>query len=242
VPDNCPKAYGHTFLICHSDFQIDYIEKTINVNMYAEENTLTNEEHYRMDIFSSFDQSNEQITATLKYSCTVIDDCARTYAEGKAKILFNHQPILYAIKDNLYNLKSSNVQQCYDLENKTIDCINGLCRAELGSYLQPDDPFTPIPYYKTYCDYYPPDDPFQNKTGFMSTNTYGIPSEIGIFNTLHYVCNKNLCNNYGNIQFIQKLVDDFNKFDKPTSATTTISSGVTITMTLLLFMKYFFNY
>jgi hypothetical protein len=251
VPENCPKSYGHTFLICHSDFQLDYVEKTIDVNMYAEGIVLTNEVHYQMDIISNFEPSIERMTARLQYSCTLLDDCARAYTLEKFETLFSHTPVLYSIKDNLYNVGSSNVQQCYDLENKTVDCKNGLCRAELGSYLKPDDPFTPIPYYKTYCDYYPPDDPFKNKTGLISTNTYGLPTSRGIFDTLHYVCNRNLCNNYENIELIQNLLEIFNNYSiniTTTAATTTVSSAVMttisssiiITTSLLLFAKHFF--
>jgi len=242
VPENCPKEYGHNYITCRTIIQIDYVQQTIDINLFADANIVTGRDLYQLDIISSFDQPNEQIRVVLQYSCVYIDECARNYTEEKLKILLDHQTILYTIKDKLYNFKSSNVQQCYDLQNETTNCMNGLCLAELGSFITSDDPYNPIPYYKTYCNYYPSEQPFQNKTGLNNTNQYGIPSVFGIFNSLHYVCNQNLCNNYENINLIQKLVNDFNNFDKISRATTTISSGITITITLLLIIKYFFIY
>jgi hypothetical protein len=241
VPENCPKEYGHGYITCRTIIQIDYVQKTIDINLFADENIVTGNDLYQLDIVSSFDPSNEQIRVVLQYSCVYIDECARNYTEEKFKILLDHQTILYTIKDKLYNIKSSNVQQCYDLQNKTSNCTNGLCLADLGGVNNPDDPDDVIPYYKTYCNYNASEERFQNKTGLNSTNQYGIPAVFGIFNSLHYVCNQNLCNNNENINLIQQLVNDFNNFDKISRATT-ISSGITITITLLLIIKSFFIY
>ncbi len=246
VPENCQKVYGHGALQCHSDIQIDYIQRTIDFNLWGTENVPTGGSMYQMDIFSSFDEHNEQLTAKLQYSCAIwLDDyeCAKNYTLERLQIMLDHESILYTMKDRLYDLKGSNVQQCYDLQNKTVNCMNGLCRAEVGGVQNPDvhwDP--PIPYYKTYCNYYPPDDPFQNTTGLISTTTNGIPPDFGIFDRVHYVCNTNLCNGDENIKFIQQLVNDFNKLERVSRATTTISSGITITIVLLLIINYFFIY
>ena len=207
IPENCPNAYGHTFLICHVDLEVNYIENTIDINLYSEENATPYpvEIHYRMDINGSFEKPNERMTARLQYSCTVLDDCARTYLIKIYEMLSNHKPVLYVIKDNLYDSANSKVEQCYNLDNQTVDCKNGRCRAEVGTYIESDHPFDPISYYRTYCDYYPPGDPFNNKTGLSTINTYGIPTYMGVFNTIHYVCNKNLCNNDATIKLIQNL-------------------------------------
>jgi hypothetical protein len=95
---------------------------------------------YQMDIISSFDQSNEQITATLKYSCVYIDHCAKNYTEERFKMLLDHQ---------------------------TIDCMNGLCRN--------------LTIHTVLYHNYPPEDPFQNKTGLMNTTTHGMQVEFRIF-------------------------------------------------------------
>jgi len=237
------------------DLEVNYIENTIDINLYSEENATPYpvEIHYRMDINGSFEKPNERMTARLQYSCTVLDDCARTYLIKIYEMLSNHKPILYVIKDNLYDSANSKVEECYNLDNQTVDCKNGLCRAEVGLYIESDHPFDPIPYYRTYCDYYPPGDPFYNKTGLSTINTYGLPTPLGVFNTIHYVCNKNLCNNDENIKLIRNLLVDYNNFDVPTNITTTAMPSNTITTTfstitmtiittLLFVIKDFFIY
>ena len=212
VPASCSTTYGTPYITCLVDIQIDYARKKINVQLYASDNIITGNDMYQMDINGSFHQHNQTLAAELKYQCVFTDDCAKNYTRRIFPILLSHQTILHKIKDRVYNHNSSNVQRCYDLQNKTIDCINGQCRAEVGIMSNPNDTYNPLPFYKTYCNYYPSEDPFHNATGFVGTYTYGVPPEFGVFNNLHFVCNRNLCNNNKNIKLIQNLVNDFNNF------------------------------
>ncbi|CAF0958921.1 unnamed protein product [Didymodactylos carnosus] len=117
------------------------------------------------------------------------------------------ETILHTIRDKLYNSGSSNVQQCNDLQNETIACMNGLCRAELGAFDNPEDP---VPFYRTYCNHSPLEDPFQNKTGFFDVVPHGYPPPGENMHNFYYVCNQNLCKNQETVNVIQKLIHDYN--------------------------------
>ncbi|CAF1564199.1 unnamed protein product, partial [Didymodactylos carnosus] len=207
VPKNCTTETGDNTFTCFVTAYIDYIQKQIEIQLNAENESPASNETYGQEIMLRFDQSDELMKTGVIYGCTISNDCAKNYIEKQLRILVDHEGILHTIKDKLYNPGSSNVQQCNDLQNNTIACGNGQCRAELGTFNNPEDP---VPFYRTYCNYSPPEDPFQNKTGLFDITARGYPPPGVDMHDLYYVCNQNLCNNQETINLIQKLINDYN--------------------------------
>lgn len=222
LENECHESDRNNFeasLACTVEYRIDYRSQQININFKGINETelfdAREQNQYFLQTISSIlsDDNHEGVQLTRTFYCTMKDDCARSFYLNTIGLLIAEENTakLISIKHKLYNhsvlMNEHSKRRCIDSDRPNgkpnVLCPMGPCFASL-TY----DDAAENKEVKTQKCHSERNSYLKGEIKYHITGSSSHKQE-----SIHYRCNKNVCNRDDMIHKVKQILDEYTSWD-----------------------------